>query len=120
MTTPARDYAAEWHARRIAHYYEQLARGEHDADCEQRERSSICHCAKRKRTASGFTEPPYLHVSSPVCGECGNQVNFDGDAFICEYCNVTWSEPETRGEFTDDYGTNFGGEQFGARLIEGV
>lgn len=99
-----------------------LAAGLHDDACEQRERSYICHCAYRRRIAAGRTTPPTITFPAPECSE-GHELDFDGDTFTCSECSVDWCARATegdQGEFYDHYGEQFGGEQFGARLIEVV
>lgn len=112
-----------WNARKLDRFREALDLELHDEECEQRERSSLCHCSKRRREAAGFTEPPHIEFHAPCCGRCGNEVHFDADYFRCDTCSTTWSTRASdgdRGTFNDDHGApeNFGGEQFGRRLVE--
>lgn len=111
-----------WNARHFQRYLQQVEQGLHDDACEQRERSSLCHCSKRKRLSEGKTELPEIYFPPPTCGGCGADVEFDGDGFNCPDCKVSWSSRVTDGDkadhFTDDHGDEpFGGEQFGERLI---
>jgi hypothetical protein len=94
----------------------------HDEECEQRERSYICHCEKRERERVGLTELPTenLEFPPPDCPVCDRTLEFDGDGFNCQRCHISWN---SRGDgssarFDDDFGTDFGGEQFGPRLSD--
>ena len=117
-------FLEDWNARHLARYREEYAAGKHDVRCEQRERSGICHCSKRRREAEGKTELPALFFDSPWCDGCNEHVEHDGDSFTCPTCRVSWSTSATDGDradhFTDDYSRDgsFGGEQFGKRLAE--
>lgn len=113
----------DWNMRHFERYLEQVARGEHDRHCEQRERSSLCHCHKRKRESEGKTELPTILFPPPECTGCGKDVEFAGDNFTCPTCAASWDENATDGDaaatWIDDHGTGpWGGEQFGQRLIE--
>ena len=124
-TTPSSERAGtfleNWNARHLTRYTEQVERGEHDHDCEQRERSSLCHCSKRRREREGKTTLPMIEFAYPTCSGCRNEVDHDGDNFTCPTCRVVWDRHATDGdtayEFTDEHGDAFGGEQFGERLI---
>lgn len=111
----------DYQQRRLDRYGEELARGLHDDDCEARERSSLCHCSKRRREREGKTELPELWFYAPVCGGCDQEVEFDGDGFDCPRCHVSWGRDANDGdkadEWTDDYGSDIGGEQWGERLL---
>lgn len=89
----------------------------HDDECEQRERSYICHCAKRRRLATGLTEVPTddLYFPPPTCTHCHGDLEYDGDLWECPKCHIVWdrSGEASTARFVDDYGTDFGGEQFG-------
>lgn len=118
----ARNFLADWNARHLARYAEQVERGEHDSDCEQRVRSSLCHCSKRKREREGKTHLPTITFHTPTCGDCYGSLSFDGDVWECATCRVVWDANATDGDqadrFTDDHGDEqFGGEQFGERLL---
>jgi len=91
--------------------------GTHDDRCEQRERNWLCHCSKRRRESRGLTVPPTedLYFPPPDCPECTGDLEFDGDLWDCPTCRLAWSSDgrASTARFTDDYGTDFGGEQFG-------
>lgn len=104
-----------------ARYAEQLAQGLHDETCEARERSRICNCGYRRRIAKGYTKPPVLVIQYPTCGECGGDLNTDGDVWTCNTCCVQWdisANDGDAGEFQDDYGNDLDDPKWGARLIE--
>ena len=106
-------------AERLTKWVERREAGDHDEQCEQRERSYICHCGKRARLASGLTEPPEFWYRSPQCGHCLEDLTHDGDGWVCNRCHTSWPSNASdgeRGRFDDDYGTDFGGEQFGALM----
>lgn len=112
----------DWNLRHFDHYCDQLARGLHDDQCEQQERSSLCHCSKRRREAAGKTELPTLEFSMPICSGCGEECDHDGDRLVCPRCQVAWSsrkqgDLDPADHFTDDYGDLKVREQFGKRLI---
>jgi hypothetical protein len=111
-----------WNAQHLDRYADALARGLHDDDCEQRERSSLCHCSKRRRELNGKTEPPQIEFTYPVCTGCRQEVEGDGDSFACPRCCVSWSARASdgdRGEFNDDYGPAVDpGERCGRRLVD--
>jgi len=111
----------KWNAQKVERYREQFELGLHDTSCEQRERSSLCHCSKRRREAEGKTEFPEIYFPPPYCGGCDQDVEFDGDGFACPRCKVSWDRNVTEGdkadEWTDDFGDDIGGEQFGERLL---
>lgn len=93
------------HARIEAEYDSELARGEHDETCESRERSRICHCAKRRREATGHTTPPgELIHQAPLCPRCMGEVHVDADGFECRPCSASWGFDGIEASFTDDYG----------------
>ena len=118
----------DWNAKHLERYREQVAAGEHDAECEQRERSSLCHCHKRKREVAGLTELPMLTFPAPFCDTCLNEVEYDGDGCDCRTCRASWDKYASDGDhadqWTDDHGPQdhpdipWGGEQFGERLYE--
>lgn len=115
-------FLENWNARHLARYAEQVASGGHDDACEQRERSSLCHCSKRRRERDGKIDLPSLSFYAPTCDGCNQEVEFDGDGFSCPRCSVSWDRHATDGDkadhFTDDHGPSpFGGEQFGERLL---
>lgn len=108
-----------WNAQKLDRYAEALALGLHDHECEQRERSSLCHCSKRRREAKGLTTPPAIWHHSPTCGQCHNEVTWD-DGWRCYTCAVQWDTAAgdgDTGEFIDDYGDDIGGDRWGERLI---
>lgn len=102
----------------------QVVAGLHDDECEwgprivksaagvdRQTNMLICHCAKRRRFAEGFTEPPGpLLYLNPDCPRCGHEVYHDGDGFICDNCKVSWdpNNADDEGSFTDDYGIDLG------------
>lgn len=111
-------FLEDWNMRHFDRYCEQLAAGEHDHECEQRERSGICHCQKRRRLAEGRTEPPTLIYEAPTCNGCWKSASHDGDGWVCHRCGVDFDGYDEPGRWNDDYGPEpFGGEQFGERLI---
>lgn len=112
MTTPA-----NWNLQLIDRY----VMTHHDDECEQRERSSLCHCSKRKREREGLTGEAAIHFPPPHCGRCLVDLEFDGDTFGCPTCKLQWSarqhgDGDTSDEYTDDFGDDIGGEQFGRRI----
>lgn len=108
---------------RADEFAKQVDAGRHDHECEQQERSWLCNCAKRRRLAAGPTELPTedLYFPPPDCPVCAGDLEFDGDGFTCPKCHLAWNSSGTASSvhFTDEYGTNFGGEQFG-RLMRDV
>lgn len=104
-------------AERLEKWTERRDAGHHDRKCEQRERSYICHCRKRARIGRGLTTPPTedLYFPPPSCPSCNGDLNCDGDSWDCHKCGLSWDSYGTgsSAKFTDDYGTDFGGEQFG-------
>lgn len=92
----------------------------HDSQCEQRERSFICHCDKRQRESRGLTDLPTedLYFPSPDCPVCYGGLEHDDDGWDCQRCHISWNS-DGRGSsanFTDDMGTGWGGEQFGSLM----
>ena len=106
---------------RLARYKDQLEKGQHDHRCEQRERSFICHCRKRRRVARGLTTVPAedLYFPPPSCPSCGADVHHDGDGWRCDPCSLSWNSAGDAwsAEFIDEYG-ELDGEQFGCRMAE--
>lgn len=92
----------------LERHAEQVARGEHDSQCEWRaEGFYLCHCSKRRREHDGFTEPPgELIFNNPVCPRCYHEVGHDGDSFTCPRCCAYWDEPGAEATFYDEYGDN--------------
>ena len=117
-------FLEDWNLQFFDRYKVAAAAGQHDSRCEQRERSSLCHCSKRARETAGNTDLPQMVISMPTCGTCGADLDYDGDSFDCPGCSATWPANANDGdkatEFTDDYGDEytFGGEQYGARLYD--
>lgn len=111
-----------WNARHFDNYAKQHAAGQHDTECEQRERSSLCHCSKRRRVANGFTEPPKddLYFPPPGCPHCAGELDYDGDLWSCVKCRLSWDRAgdARSARFDDEYGDDFGGERFGRRLLD--
>lgn len=107
-------------AERLAKWVERREAGDHDEQCEQRERSFICHCHKRGRIARGVVSVPDedLYFPPPDCPSCAGDLDFDGDSWSCHSCRLSWDSSGTAASavFLDDYGTDFGGEQFGALM----
>ena len=104
----------KWRERSMREYAEQVARGEHDEQCEfglhevdgRPTFLGLCHCAKRRREQEGFTTPPgpVIH-NSPSCPRCYRDLDYDGDGWGCAPCHVIWGDAgDGKGEFTDDYG----------------
>ena len=101
-------------------HLQEVIDGRHDEQCEwgpridkgptgveRRVHMGLCHCDKRKRIASGFIEPPgELWYRNPDCPKCYQEVEHDGDSFVCYTCHVSWDprDPGDKGAFTDDYG----------------
>jgi hypothetical protein len=115
------DFMTEFAARAAREHAAEVAAGKHDGDCEWRDRHWLCHCAKRRRIAAGFTEPPGpLIYRNPECPRCLNPVSHDGDVFVCDGCRVQWSPTDfdDPGEFTDDYGVLDGHLRIDAREKE--
>lgn len=111
---------SRWERESEERYEREVADGKHDEQCERGPRLMtypsdytgevflhMCHCAKRRRIASGLTEPsgPLEH-RMPDCTHCGREVDHDGDSFRCERCHLSWNprHHEDPGTFTDDYG----------------
>lgn len=111
-----------WNAQRLDRYAKAHAEGMHDSKCEQRERSSLCHCSKRRREARGLTTPPAedLYFPPPDCPSCGGDLEFDGDGFTCPTCALSWDSNGTgsSAKFDDEYGDDIGGERWGRRLVD--
>lgn len=82
----------------------------HDEHCERLPNFGLCHCRKRERLARGLTELPSLWVSYPTCSGCLEEVEFDGDAYVCPRCHVSWGTRAFDGDiaerFDDDYDEN--------------
>lgn len=111
----------DWNAQKIDRYREALELGRHDEECEQRERSSLCHCSKRRREARGLTTPPEIWHRAPQCGGCRDDLSYDGDQWHCRRCATAWdieAEDFSAGTFTDDYGDDIGGERLGRRMLD--
>jgi hypothetical protein len=87
----------------------------HDEDCEwDPDGFFLCHCSKRAREARGLTKPPDLFVQYPICGECNESVDSDGDGFTCPRCSTFWPyrfADGDRGEFTDEFGDDLAGQR---------
>lgn len=118
----AESFMEDWNARHLERYTNQVKVGQHDAACEQRERSSLCHCSKRRREAMGRTTLPTIAFPSPCCSVCETDVEFDGDGFDCPTCSASWDRNASDGSqadtWTDDYGEDIGGERWGRRLLD--
>lgn len=100
--------AEEWAAKRQARYDAEVARGEHDTECEQAEQLFMCHCSKRKREREGFTElPGELIWNEPSCPKCWSDCWHDGDSWVCPKCPVTWDSSGHDAQWTDDHGDAF-------------
>lgn len=113
--------AGKWNAQRLDRYVDQLAGDMHDADCEQRERSSPCHCSKRRREARGLVKPPEgeLCFPPPDCLSCSEELDFDGDSWTCRDCALTWgANGQGPAEFFDVYGDDIGGDRWGRRMLD--
>lgn len=82
-----------------------LAGGVHDDECEWRPTGHfVCNCLARKRIAAGFTTlPGALHYSYPTCPRCHDEVDHDGDSFVCYECRVSWDtdRQDDEGTFLD-------------------
>lgn len=99
------DLLQNFHERLDAEHAGEVERGEHDSECESRPNCRLCHCAKRRRVAAGFTEPPgELIHQAPLCPRCEDEVNVDADGFDCSKCSAWWDRAGMQAEFTDDYG----------------
>lgn len=87
-------------------HHEEVANGEHDAQCEFLRRPGfyLCHCSKRRREAAGHTEPPELEFVPPICLRCGTEVEVEAEGFSCGTCSATWDFDGQNAQFTDDYG----------------
>lgn len=88
-------------------YRAEVARGEHDDECEYDARGFLlCHCSKRRREAEGFADPPSepLYFPPPDCPRCDRSLLHDGDQWACEDCSLAWSDNGFMATFTDDYG----------------
>lgn len=109
MAEAKKDFAAEWDERVEADYRASVERGEHDERCEYDVRGFyLCHCSKRRREASGFTEPPTddLFFPPPDCTHCDKPLDHDGDGWSCYACSLSW-DSNGSGEsarFTDTFG----------------
>lgn len=107
-TEQKKDFAKEWAERCAERYRESVARGEHDEQCEYDPTGFyLCHCAKRRRVASGFTEPPSesLEFPPPDCPRCDKGLYFE-EGWSCPSCSVAWDSDgrADSAHFTDDYG----------------
>jgi hypothetical protein len=100
-----RSYWASIDERARKAHAEEVARGEHDEQCEYLAIPGfyLCHCHKRARLARGLTEPPELEWQYPTCTGCWNEVEGDADGFNCRGCGTSWSH-DGAGHFHDDYG----------------
>jgi hypothetical protein len=104
----------EWEERCMAAHREDVARGNHDDQCEYGRRAGrlrvfLCHCHKRKREAAGHTEVPTedLYFAPPSCPRCRESLDHDGDVWCCHACALQWSSGSGAASsctFTDDYG----------------
>ena len=108
-TDPVLDgFMDRFRADALNRHMAQRTAGKHDAECEWRKEGHfLCHCAYRARIASGFTDPPgELLYRSPLCPRCDETVEHDGDGWVCQTCNVTWTpnDPFDEGSFRDHYG----------------
>ena len=95
---------------------EQVAAGKHDHLCEYGLRvydgerpgktfNHMCHCPKRRRLASGsLVLPGEVEWHSPSCPTCGDDLDSDGDSWICSGCHVSWNQRGDRPQWTDEYG----------------
>lgn len=92
--------------RAAADHAAEVARGEHDDQCEFRPGGFyICHCSKRARIAQGYTTPPgELIWNPPDCPRCWREVEFDGDLWTCRHCRCHWDSYGYDAEFDDDHG----------------
>lgn len=96
--------------RSLERHAEQVAKGEHDGQCEWSEEENfwLCNCSKRRREAEGFTTPPTedLYFPPPDCPKCDGELDFDGDGFRCYRCHLSWSSDGlgSSAQFTDDHG----------------
>lgn len=110
-----------WNAQMLDRYRTRLDKGEHDHDCEQRERYGLCDCRKRKRLTEGRTELPTLWQQNPLCSGCMGEVTYDGDEWRCYKCHVSWglNDYDQQGEWDDDTGTHEAStfENYGERMI---
>ena len=87
-------FMAQWHDRINTEHRAEVAAGKHDGECEFRESGHfICNCAKRRRIAAGYTEPPgELIHQYPLCPRCDREVSCDGDSFACYECACRWPD----------------------------
>lgn len=99
---------SEWSERIRAQHADEVANEKHDNQCEWRETGFfICNCSKRKREASGYTTPPgELQHQYPLCPRCDDEVEHDGDSFVCNPCKTYWdpTDQSDEGTFKDDNG----------------
>lgn len=101
-----RNLAEEWKAKVAGDYGAAVARGEHDDQCEFDVGGFyLCHCSKRRREASGFTEPPTEHLEfpPPVCPRCEEDLHHD-EGFYCPDCHLAWGSDNRTAHFTDIHG----------------
>jgi hypothetical protein len=92
------EWLVERHAREVS-------AGLHDDQCEWRASGFfLCHCAKRRREASGLVEPlEDLCFECPPCPNCGREVSCDGDSYRCDDCSTAWDLDGRNAHFFDVY-----------------
>jgi hypothetical protein len=103
-----------------------LAQGEgHDSDCEQRIEPNatgpggmapgfyVCHCRRRARITRGLldlpTDPPEFPPPQCPVGDCGRDLDHDGDNWHCTHCHITWHSgrgERLTPEWDDTYATD--------------
>jgi hypothetical protein len=77
--------------------------GKHDESCEYKPGHWICDCSRRRRIDEGNTEPlGELIQHNPDCPRCYQEVEFDGDCFVCQTCCGVWSTDLTWSHFSDE------------------
>jgi len=57
------------------------------------------------RLAKGRTTlPGPIEWRPPICPDCDEDLDNDGDSWDCDHCHVSWDSSGETAEWTDDYG----------------
>lgn len=91
----------------IDRYEKERRAGLHDDHCEQDLEECFwrCACRLRSRMHNGPLElPGPLLYSYPTCRSCWEEVEHDGDGFVCRKCHIRWSSEyqDDEGQFDDE------------------
>jgi len=114
---------SEFGAYVIERWKQAYREGGHDDQCEQRERSFLCNCHKRKREQDGLVDMPTedLYFPPPICPSCERELWHDGDGWCCNTCALTWDSNGSASSVrrTDDNTDVLpASETFGRRLVD--